>query len=104
MTTKQRGTPTAERWPDGLTVAPVWIYFGSCPVWRGYDPDRQPVHAAGEEAFVTEHDAHWGESAGFGGIGADRCSCGGLYCGCGKHYPPEFLTELDHAAMPTATS
>jgi len=68
----------------GLTVERRWVWIGSCPVWRGYNPD-EPRRAAAEEAFSQLHDV------------ADRCRCGGLMCECGAHYPPEFLAELPHA-------
>jgi hypothetical protein len=86
----------ADRLPSGLTRLLVWVYLGSCPVWRGYDPDTQPEHAAGEEKFSAEHHAHWDTYP----TGDDRCSCGGLGCGCGAHYPPEFLTETSHGTEP----
>jgi hypothetical protein len=46
----------------------------------GYDAG-DPVHVAGEAAFIEEHTADLDEDP-------DRCSCGGLMCGgCGAHYP-----------------
>jgi hypothetical protein len=78
----------------GLTVERRWVYIDGCPVWRGYNPDdaAQAVHLVGEEAFCIEHGPHDARPEG----GPDRCSCAGVYCGCGAHYPAEFLTELPH--------
>jgi hypothetical protein len=84
----------ADRTPDGLTVARKWTNPG-CPLWRGYDPDTQPAHAADEEAFVAAHRSL--------GRLVDRCSCGGLGSwldGSDRidaHYPAEFMTELPHS-------
>jgi hypothetical protein len=90
------------RGADGLTVAAGWVRLGGCPTWRGYDPDdpRQHEHAAAEETFAIKHGTTCAaDDAG----GADRCGCGGLYCGCGEHYPASFLTELPHGTQaPTA--
>jgi len=82
----------ADRTPEGLTVVHKWARVGGCPVWRGYDPDTQPVHEAGELAFVEQMDARRLES--------DRCQCGGLAAWdednpdvTVDHYPASFLTE-----------
>jgi hypothetical protein len=81
------------RTADGLTVERKWVGV----VWRGYDAGR-PEHAQAEEAFCTEHAPHGARPEG----GPDRCGCGGVFCGCGAHYPAEFLTELPHAAAPAS--
>ena len=70
-----------------LTLAHAWRGL----TWRGYDAGL-PVHARAEEKFCIAHQSHDARPAG----GPDRCSCGGLMCGCGAHYPRSFLSELPH--------
>jgi hypothetical protein len=95
-TAKTRAVVELELDDSGLTIERRWVYADGCPVWRGYNPDpndpAQAAHVAGEASFCVEHGPHDARPEG----GPDRCGCGGLFCGCGAHYPAEFLAELPH--------